>query len=584
MFDPKTNFEEVLDTVAKAGQSWFNNLRDLSPAKTDDALANSFIDMYQKFFNNTQSYLKVQQDFYQEQLVMWEQLLKQEKEHVATEIKKPVDKRFIDAEWENNPFFAYIRQSYMKMSDYLADYVTRSDVDAETKRRLRFFMNQYLDAISPTNFALTNPEVIKTAVETGGVSLVDGMKNMANDMNNGYMTMTDENLFAVGKNLAVTKGQVIYRNSLIELIEYAPSTDKVFKIPLLIVPPCINKYYILDLQQENSMVKYLVDQGYHVFLISWKSADKDNRTYRWEEYVNLGVISAIEVIRDVTNVPKVNTMGYCIGGVILTTAALIVKERNLDYINAIGHMTVMLDHNDPGDIRYFIDKDLLELEETKKRGGGIMSGRIIAQTFSALRANEMIWNYWVNNYLLGKVPHAFDILYWNNDAVDLPVRMHSFLLKKLYAHNDLVTGKLSIDGIKMNLANFDYPTYLFAAQKDHIVPWQSAFKSTKYLQGQIRFVLGASGHTAGVVNPVSLNKRNYWVNDDISVDADTWFKNAKEIPGSWWSDYSKWLESFSGSKVKASKELGSVKYPAIMDAPGEYVLAKAISASAAVIA
>lgn len=583
MFDPKTNLEEMMANVAKAGQSWFNNLIGANTVKSDNDLANGFMEMYQKFFQNTGSYIKVQQEFYHEQMIMWQNFFNEEKDLVATEIKKPLDKRFVDVEWENNPFFSYLKQSYLKMSEYLVDYVTKSDVDEETKRRLKFFMGQYLDAISPTNFALTNPEVIKSAVETGGMSLVEGMKNMANDISSGYMKMTDEKIFAIGKNLAVTKGSVVFRNELIEIIEYAPSTEKIFKTPLLIIPPCINKYYILDLQQENSLVKYLVDQGYNVFLISWKSADQSMRTFRFEEYINLGVISALEVVRSITKVDKVNTLGYCLGGIILTTAAVVMKERGLDYINSIGQMTVMLDHADSGDIKYFIDKDLLALEAAKK-SGGIMSGRIIAQTFSALRANEMIWNYWVNNYLLGKVPQPFDILYWNNDAVDLPVSMHSFLLNRLYARNELIRGKIIFDGIKIDLSKINYPFYLFAAQKDHIVPWKAAFKSTEYLKGDIRFVLGASGHTAGVVNPVSSNKRNYWVNENINVDADTWFKNAVEVPGSWWADYNIWLKKLSGGMVNAPQKLGNGQYPVIMDAPGLYVLAKAMPLSVASMA
>lgn len=585
MAGTKTIAEDGLATIASAGQNWFNNLININTEKSaENTLANNIMEMYQKFFDNTQSYLKVQQEFYQEQLLLWEKSLTKNTAPAITENKKHIDKRFSNIEWENNPFFAYIREGYLEISDYLADYIARADVDAETKLRLKFYINQYLDAISPTNFALTNPDVIKAAVETGGASLITGMQNMMKDLNNGYMTMTDEKIFTVGKNLAITKGKVIFRNNLIELIEYAPTTDKVFKIPLLIVPPCINKYYILDLRPDNSMVKYLVDQGYRVFLVSWKSADESNREFRWEEYINLGIIKTLEVIRDVTDNPKINALGYCVGGILLTTAALVMKARKLDYINSMAHMTVMLDHSDPGDIRYFIEQDLMELEEANRRGGGIMSGRIIAQTFSALRANEMIWNYWVNNYLLGKTPQAFDILHWNNDAVDLPLLMHAFLIKKLYIENALVKKDLVIDGVKMDLSELDYPAYLFAAQKDHIVPWRSAFKSTKYFKGPIRFVLGASGHTAGVVNPVSANKRNYWVNENIHVNADAWFENAKEIDGSWWNDYSKWLELFSGEKIKTPKNLGSTKYSPIMNAPGKYILGKAAPVSVAAMA
>ncbi|MCC2645128.1 MAG: class poly(R)-hydroxyalkanoic acid synthase, partial [Burkholderiales bacterium] len=407
-------------------------------------------------------------------------------------------------------------------------------------------------------------------------------KNMMEDIQNGYMSMTDEALFEVGKNLAVTKGKVIFKNELIELIQYTPSTPKVYEVPLLVIPPCINKYYILDLQQSNSMVKYLVDEGYTVYLISWKSADKTLRKFHWEEYANLGVIEALKVIRKISGENKINTLGYCVGGIILTTAYLLLKHRKLDWIKSMGHMTVMLDHADPGDIKYFLDRDLLELREAQKRGGGVMSGRIISQTFSALRANELIWNYWITKYLLGKKPQAFDILYWNNDAVDLPVLMHGFLLKRLYVNNELVTGNLVIDDVTMDLNKINCPVYLFAAQKDHIVPWKSAYLTTQYVKNSdVRFVLGASGHTAGVVNPVSSNKRNYWVNDEIAATSEEWFKTAKEMPGSWWKDFSNWLVHLSGAEINAPESSGNKEFKPLSDAPGEYVKAKALSVSEA---
>lgn len=577
MFKPNKSYEEMFSEIAKTSQEWFTSLLGKSKTTPNDKTAGAVVDMYKQFFDNTQSYLSSQQSFYQEQMNAWQEFFKKEKDHVVKEVSKPTDRRFADPEWQSNPFFSYLKQSYLNMSSYLVDCVTKADVDDETKLRMKFFIRQYLDAISPTNFALTNPEVIKAVADTGGMSLVEGMKNMVEDMNNGYIAMTDESHFAIGENLAATKGKVVFQNELIELVQYTPTTDKVYATPLLIVPPCINKYYILDLQQENSMVKYLVDQGYSLFLVSWKSADKAIRDFKWEDYANLGVIKAVDVVRSISGQEKINTLGYCVGGIILTTACLLMKARKLDWINSMSHMTVMLDHTDPGDIKYFLDRDLLKLKEVQKAGGGIMSGRIISQTFSSLRANELIWNYWVNNYLLGKTPQPFDILYWNNDAVDLPVLMHSFLLNRLYVQNDLINDRLIIDDVKMDLSQVDYPVYLFAAQKDHIVPWVAAYQTTKFIKGNVRFVLGASGHTAGVVNPVSTDKRNYWVNETLTEDADEWFKGSKEMPGSWWKDFNQWLATFSGKQVKASTTLGSKTYPATLEAPGSYVRARALS-------
>ncbi|MEN9945801.1 MAG: hypothetical protein RLZZ293_187, partial [Pseudomonadota bacterium] len=405
-----------------------------------------------------------------------------------------------------------------------------------------------------------------------------GMKNMYEDMQNGYISMTDETQFTVGKNLAATAGAVVFKNELIELIQYKSNAPKVYEVPLLIVPPCINKYYILDLQENNSMVKFLTEQGYNVFLVSWKSADSSIKHFRWEEYANLGVISALDVVRKITNQEKVNTLGYCVGGIILTTAAILLKKRGCEWINSMGHMTTMLDHSEPGEIKAFLDRDLLKLREAKRNSGGVMSGRIISQTFSSLRANELIWNYWVNNYLLGKTPQKFDLLYWNNDTVDLPIPMHSFLMERLYLDNALVKNELVIDGCPMDLSVIDYPVYLFAAQKDHIVPWVSAYKSTGYLKNaQVRFVLGASGHTAGVVNPVTTDKRNYWVNDQLVEDSTSWFKNATEMPGSWWKDLNQWYGDLSGKKITTPKTLGNAEFTPQVDAPGEYVCAKALT-------
>lgn len=576
MFKQTPQFDELFNNLAAANKTWFDNLLTMSKGKADQS-ANPFFDIFQKFFANTQNYLESQNQFYQDQLKLWGSFCDTNQEAVEKENKKPADRRFADPDWEKNPFFSYLKQSYLSMSKQLFDFVSKSDMDEETKFRMEFFMRQYIDAISPSNFALTNPEVIKTMIETHGKSLADGMRNMMEDVQNGYITMTDESQFEVGKNLATTKGAVVFENELIELIQYTPSGDKVYETPLLIVPPCINKYYILDLQESNSMVKFLVDQGYNVFLVSWKSADSSIKSFRWEEYANLGVIAAVDTVRKISGKEKINTLGYCVGGVILTTAAILLKYRGLDWINSMGHMTTMLDHGEPGDIKAFLDRDLMKLRDAKKLSGGVMSGRIISQTFSALRSNELIWNYWVNNYLLGKTPQKFDLLYWNNDTVDLPVPMHAFLMERLYLDNALVKDELFVDGQKMDLTMIDYPVYLFAAQKDHIVPWTSAYKSTSYLKNaNVRFVLGASGHTAGVVNPVTTDKRNYWVNDNLDKDPSKWFHNAKEMPGSWWKDMNTWYAERSGEQIKAPK-LGSKDFKATVEAPGNFVKARALS-------
>lgn len=582
MDQQKFQFDKLFCNLAEVNQRWFNDLvkasdKSSNDAKPDDKNSNSsYLDMYQQFFNNSKLYLEMQQSFYQEQLKLWQNFFNKEGSDIDDESASNKDKRFTDPNWEKNPFFAYLKLSYLNLSDYLVDFVAKSNMSEEVRSRLRFFMGQYLDAISPTNFAFSNPEVIKKVVETRGESLVEGMKNMVEDMQQGYISMTDESSFVVGENLAATPGKVVFKNELIELIQYESSTEEVYELPLLVVPPCINKYYILDLQPNNSLIKYLVEQGQTVFLISWRSADCEIQDYNWDQYNTEGVIKAIEVIRKISGQDKINTLGYCIGGTMLTTSYLVMKERKLDWINSMSHATVMLDHEEPGDIKYFINQDLVDLEEAKKCDGGIVSGRIISQTFSALRSNELIWNYWINNYLLGNTPKPFDILYWNSDAVDLPLPMHSSLLKYFYVQNDLVKGTLVIDGVVMDLSKIDCPVYLFAAQKDHIVPWKTAYKSTQYIKTkELRFVLGAAGHTAGVVNPVSADKRNYWINEKITESAQEWFDSAKEMSGSWWKDFNFWLVKQSGKKNTAPKRLGNKEFKPLISAPGEYVMAKA---------
>lgn len=580
MFNQPPKFDELFANLAESNKNWFDNLMKISKGKAEEE-NNPLLGAFQNFFGNTKSYLETQNRFYQEQLQMWSQIVDQSKsgnESADPTAKKPSsDRRFNDPEWDKNPFFSYIRQSYGNFAKHMHEFVERTDADEDSKFRMKFFLQQYIDAIAPSNFAMTNPEVIKAVIETNGQSLADGMKNMLEDIQNGYISMTDESEFEIGKNIVATEGAVVFRNELVELIHYKPTTEKVYEVPLVIVPPCINKYYILDLQQSNSMVKYYVDQGYNVFLISWKSADASIKTFRWEEYCNLGVIKSIEVVREITKKPKVNTVGYCVGGAILTSAAILMKSRNQDWVNSMLHMTTMLDYSNPGEIKVFLNGDIQKLRSSKKDLGGVMSGRIISQTFSALRANDLIWNYWVNNYLLGKTPQKFDILYWNSDVVDLPLPMHAFYMESLYYNNLFAKGEFVVDGVKMDLSVIDYPVYLFAAQKDHIVPWDAAYKSVSLLpNAQIKFVLGASGHTAGVVNPVSSDKRNYWVNDALPESADEWFKTSTSMPGSWWKDANQWLGGLSGKQIKASS-LGTKDYPALCVAPGEYVKAKGLS-------
>lgn len=560
-------FQQLTEANRQWMQGWVNSL---SPVSLPTPHMTALHEAFGHLSHNQNELFAHHGEYYRQHLELWMSFIGA-KEKAPVVVPDKSDRRFNAPEWEE-PLFDYIRQNYLLTSNWLMKLVDGTNTDAATKEKTAFFARQFIDALSPANFAFTNPEVMKLAVETKGESLTEGMKKLAEDLQRGTITMTDETQFEVGKNLAITPGQVVFENDLFQLVQYTPSTDKVYERPLLVVPPCVNKYYIMDLQPNNSMMAYIVSQGFTTFLISWKSVTPEISKLEWDDYIEQGVLVAADVVRKIRKTEKMNVLSFCIGGEIVSTTIPVMQARGLDWFESITLMTVMLDHSDPGDIKHFIDPKVVMEREAKVHEGGIVSGKELARVFAALRSNDLIWNYVVNNYLKGKTPAPFDLLYWNNDPANLALPMHTFFLRNMYLENNLTKpNSFSLCGVPIDLTKVDLPTYIFAAREDHIVPWKSAFLTTKIFSGPVRFALGASGHIAGAINPVSTNKRNYWVNDDVSLDADSWYETAESRPGSWWQDWAAWLAPQSGKEMAAPKTHGNAAFKPIEPAPGRYV-------------
>ena len=488
------------------------------------------------------------------------------------------DKRFSEPDWEQNPFYETLKESYLLASKFLLEEAENTDgEDTDEQRRLKFHLKQFVDAMAPVNYLLTNPAALKKAFETGGVSLAEGARNLLADLQEGRMSMTDANAFQPGENLAITPGKVVYRNELIELIQYEPTTEQVYETPVMFIPPWINKYYILDLQPKNSFVKYLVDEGYTVFMISWKNPDASMEDTQFEDYMTKGPLAAAEAVRDITGSEKVNPVGYCVGGTLLAIALSWLSAG--DDENPFGPPTFMValhDFSEVGETGVFIDEPQIEFMEQQMLERGYLDNRKMANMFNLLRSNDLIWSNVVNNYLLGQKPPAFDLLYWNSDGTRMARDAHSFYLRNTYLENNLVEpGKVEIKGRPIDLSRIEGDIYAVGAEKDHIVPWASAWEISKLANGTTRFTLANSGHIAGMINPPSKGKGRYWATENGGAydTPSAWREQAKEHEGSWWEDWSKWLEPRSGERVDPP-EMGSENYPPIEDAPGTYVKEK----------
>ncbi len=486
------------------------------------------------------------------------------------------DRRFNDVAWRENPALNLLHQSYIIHAGLLREMIEMVNVDPAKKKKLRFFSNQLIELMSPANFAATNPEVLKFMIDTGGRSLLAGARNLLADLRKGGLTITDESAFEIGENVAVSEGAVIFENELFQLIQYAPLTDKVAKRPLLIVPPCINKFYILDLQPANSFVRYAVEQGQTVFLVSWRNPDSSGAHLTWDDYIERGAMQAIALAREISGADQINTVGWCVGGTILSSTLAVLRGRGEEPVSSMTLLTTMLDFEEPGDLGVFIDEKGVSEREKKIGNGGIYAGAELGFVFQAMKANDLIWPNVINNYLKGNSPSAFDILYWNADATNLPGPMYTWYLRNMYLENNLKQPeKLTMCDTPVDLRKIDMPSYVLATKEDHIVPWQSAYKSTQLVGGKSQFVLGASGHIAGVINPAAKNKRSYWTGGKQGADSEQWLAGSKEAPGSWWTHWSEWLAPMGGDQIAARKKPGNKKYQEIEPAPGRYVKVRA---------
>jgi polyhydroxyalkanoate synthase len=489
---------------------------------------------------------------------------------------EPRDRRFAGDAWRQGPF-AWAANLYELNAEFmhrLADSVEGGDRQA--RDRVRFATQQWVDAMSPANFLLTNPEAQRKLVETRGESLRQGIQNLLGDLGKGRISHTDESAFEVGRNVATTPGTVVFQNELIQLIQYSPSTPTVGSRPLLMVPPCINKFYILDLQPENSLVAHAVAQGHTVFMLSWKNVKDDQGHLTWDDYLELGVIQAMRVVREISGQARINVLGFCVGGTLLGTAAAVLAARGERWIESLTLLTTFLDFSQPGLLGLFIDEKFVAYRETTIGNGGLVHGRELAVTFNFLRPNDLVWNYVVSNYLKGEAPPAFDLLYWNADSTNLPGPMYCWYLRHTYLQNELrVPGRLVCCDVPVDLGEIDVPTFVYGSREDHIVPWQGAYESTQLLSGELRFVLGASGHIAGVINPPSKGKRSHWTGDSLPEKADDWLAAATETRGSWWPQWTQWLAGFAGEQRPAPAQPGNARYRPIEAAPGSYVKEKA---------
>ena len=518
----------------------------------------------------------LQQRYIEDASALWNQSVQP-----STDTAVSSDRRFSAEAWNANPVSKFSASAYLLNAQALMGLAEAVEGDAKTRARVRFAVEQWMAATAPSNFLALNAEAQQKAIASKGESIGKGIQNLLHDMQQGHVSMTDESVFEVGKNVATTEGAVVFENEFFQLLEYKPLTAKVYEKPFLLVPPCINKFYILDLQPENSLIRYAASQGHRTFVVSWRNPDESMAQKTWDDYIEHAAIKAVEVVQEITGAKSINALGFCVGGTILASALAVLAAKGEKPVASATLLTSFLDFTDTGILDIFIDESSVKYREAEMGQGGLLKGHDLASTFSFLRPNDLVWNYVVGNYLKGETPPPFDLLYWNSDSTNLPGPFYAWYLRNTYFENNLIKpGKTVVCGQKVDLRQVDMPVYIYGSREDHIVPIGGAYASTQHLPGKKRFVMGASGHIAGVINPPAKKKRSYWTNDKLPqgkfpVAHADWLKSATEHPGSWWTDWSDWLAGHAGKQIAAPKGYGSRKYKVIEAAPGRYVKARA---------
>ncbi len=542
----------------------------------------AFLDMTARLMANPGQLVQAQMTLWQDYMTLWQNTTRRMLGQAAQPVITPSaeDRRFKDAAWDDSYVFDFIKQSYLLTARWIQGTVKQVEgLDDKTAKKVDFYTRQFVDAIAPSNFAVTNPEVVRATFESGGENLVKGLQNLLGDLERGdgrlMIKMTDDQAFKVGENIAISPGKVVFQTPLMQLIQYTPSTPSVIKRPLLIIPPWINKFYILDLREKNSFIKWAVGQGHTVFVVSWVNPDGELANKSFDDYMVEGPLAALDAIEQQTGEKDCNVIGYCLGGTLLACALSYLTSKGQESrVASATYLTTMVDFTEAGELSVFIDEEQLAALEERMNKKGFLEGADMATTFNMLRANDLIWSFVVNNYLLGKDPFPFDLLYWNSDSTRMPAAMHSFYLRNMYQANKLSAGEITLLDTKIDLTRIKTPTFILATREDHIAPWRSTFAATRLYRGPTHFVLAASGHIAGVVNPPAAKKYGYWTSDKKAKSPDLWLEGATQHEGSWWSEWQRWIGDFAaGQTAPRDPAIGRLK--PIEDAPGSYVRARA---------